>query len=340
VGEEPAPRRASRAQTASEVLGTIDRRLRRGTEVDVRRVPTGFGILDEVLGGGLSVGDLLTLGGPPGVGKTIVALQWARNIAKSGSRAVFVCYEHDPATLLTRLLALEAGEADGNERLASAVGAALARGDAERRGLAEVLSEVDGGTEALERLQAYADDLVLIRGFGRHTTLSVLRELVEPHVSSSRKTVLFVDYLQKIPERREAPTETDRVTRTVEAVKDLALDLHVPVVLISAIDSEGMRVSRIRLHHLRGASAIAFESDVVLMINDKKKAVSKVHLTYDPVRARTFGDWAVFSIEKNRGGISQFDLEFEKDFAHFRFSPDGGIVSEQLVSERIDESEL
>jgi replicative DNA helicase len=340
MGERDAGRRAGRSQTATEVLGTIDRRLRQGTELDVRWVPTGFGVLDEVLGGGLKSGELITLGGPPGVGKTIVALQWARNIAKAGNRAVFVCYEHDPATLLIRLLALEAGEVSGNERLATAVAAALARGDAERRGLAEVLAEVDGGSEALDRLQAYADDLVLVRGYGRHTSLAVLRELVQPHLSTSHQTVLFIDYLQKIPERREAANETERVTRTVESVKDVALDLHLPVVLISAIDAEGMRASRIRLHHLRGASAIAFESDIVVMINDKKDAVSKVHLTYDPIRARTFQDWAVFSIEKNRGGASQFDLEFEKDFAHFRFSPDGGIVSEQLVNERVAEQGL
>jgi hypothetical protein len=46
------------------------------------------------------------------------------------------------------------------------------------------------------------------------------------------------------------------------------------------------------------------------------------------------------SIEKNRGGPNLIDLEFRKDFRHFRFDPDGGIVSEKLVDERSDEQEI
>jgi replicative DNA helicase len=72
------------------------------------------------------------------------------------------------------------------------------------------------------------------------------------------------------------------------------------VVLLSAVDAEGMRASRLRLFHLRGSSAIAFESDVVVMMNSKEKAISKVHLTYDAVRARSFRNYVVFSVEKNR----------------------------------------
>jgi replicative DNA helicase len=94
------------------------------------------------------------------------------------------------------------------------------------------------------------------------------------------------------------------------------------------------------MYHLRGSSAIAFESDVILMLNDKHKAVSKVHLSYDPIGAQGFKDWVVMSVEKNRGGPNLIDLEFRKDFTHFRFDPRGGLVTEKLVSERMDESYL
>jgi replicative DNA helicase len=114
----------------------------------------------------------------------------------------------------------------------------------------------------------------------------------------------------------------------------------VPVVLLSAVDAEGMRANRLRMYHLRGSSAIAFESDVVLMLNSKEKAVSKIHLSYDTQRARQFRDWVVMSVEKNRGGPNLIDLEFRKDFRHFRFDPEGGIVSEKLVDERSDEQEI
>ena len=46
----------------------------------------------------------MLLGGKPGVGKTIAALQWARSMAQRGVVAVYLCFEHDEVTLLTRLL--------------------------------------------------------------------------------------------------------------------------------------------------------------------------------------------------------------------------------------------
>lgn len=330
--------RRTRVQTTSEVLEQLDTRLKSHEETDVRSVPTGFDVLDDILGGGLHPGELLLLGGPPGVGKTIAALQWARQLARRGETALFVCYEHEPTTLLVRLLGLEIGEGGGDEKLAQGLTGLLAEGDATGRGLDELLRGHPSGSQALERLRSYADRLVMVRASGAHTTLEQIDELMREHSAAGTTSVLFLDYLQKIPMQPEPAEEAEKVTRTVEGLKDLALEHHMPVVLLSAVDSEGMRASRLRLFHLRGSSAIAFESDVVVMMNSKEKAVAKVHLTYDPVRARDFRNWVVFSIEKNRGGPNLLDLEYGKDFAHFRFDPDGGIVSEKLVDERIDET--
>jgi replicative DNA helicase len=340
VASDSAHRR-TRAQSVTEVLSHLDDQLRAGDDAELRSVPTGFGILDDILGGGLRTGELLLLGGPPGVGKTITALQWAREVARSGRTAIFACYEHEPTTLLVRLLGLEAGEVGGEaDAFARDLSSLLAEGDASGRGLEVVLDEHSGGHDALERVKKYADRLVLVRASGAHTTTEEMAALVEQHRLGGKGAVLFVDYLQKIPLQPEPSTESEKVTRTVEAMKDLALEYHVPVILLSAVDAEGMRASRLRMYHLRGSSAIAFESDVVLMMNSKEKAVSKIHLSYDTVRARGFRDWVVVSIEKNRGGPNLIDLEFRKDFRHFRLDPDGGLVTEKLVDERSDEQDL
>ena len=43
----------------------------------------------------------------------------------------------------------------------------------------------------------------------------------------------------------------------------------------------------------------------------------------------------LMSIEKNRNGVDQLDLEFRKHFENNRFDTDGGRVAEELVDERI-----
>lgn len=58
------------------------RRLGELREADVRRLPTGIGELDRVLGGGLVPGSVVLMGGPPGIGKSTLLLQ----VAGSGDR--------------------------------------------------------------------------------------------------------------------------------------------------------------------------------------------------------------------------------------------------------------
>jgi len=336
--EPSAFHRSARVTSVGDALSELDTGLRAHTTREVRTIPTEFAVLDDVLGGGLHGGELLMLGGPPGVGKTIMGLQWARNMARSGHRAIFVCYEHEPITLITRLLALEAGEVGGDENAGREIERALDLADATGRGLDEAMIDNQAGRDALEQLRSYQENLVLVRASGSHTTVDEIRALVTPQVEASDSAALFIDYLQKIPLLPEPDTESEKVTRTVEMMKDLALDLQVPAVMLSAVDAEGMRANRIRLYHLRGSSAIAFESDVVLMLNDKQRAVSKIHLSYDPIGAREFKRWVVASVEKNRGGPNLIDLQFRKDFGHFRFDPEGGIVTEKMVDERMDEA--
>jgi replicative DNA helicase len=339
--DELAPHRRTRSQSVSEVLEELEQGLLTPNEVALRSVPTGYKLLDDMLGGGLHRGDLVLLGGPPGVGKTIAALQWARAVARAGHKAIFACYEHEPLTLLTRLLALEIGELGIiDDAFTRDLLSLMEEGDATGRGMDSVLQERPGATEALGQVREYADRLILVRASGAQTTTAQLADLVTEHRSAGETAVLFVDYLQKIPLQPEPATESEKVTRTVEALKDLALERRLPVVLLSAVDAEGMRANRLRLFHLRGSSAIAFESDVILMLNSKEKAVSKVHLAYNTKGARSFRDWVVMSVEKNRGGPNLVDLEFRKDFRHFRFDPEGAIVTDKLVDERLDEQEL
>ena len=76
VREQISARRGSGApRTVFSVLAGLDEDLRSGQGKTFLPISTGFQALDHTLGGGVRAGDLILVGGSPGVGKTIAALQ-------------------------------------------------------------------------------------------------------------------------------------------------------------------------------------------------------------------------------------------------------------------------
>lgn len=292
--------------------------------------PTGFQPLDDVLGGGIRAQDLVLVGGRPGVGKTVASLQWARWMAMQGHTAIYVCYEHSPHSLLGRLLALELGSlARPDEVVELTRLRTIAQEVALGAAPAEALTTDPLGEEAYHRLQVYGPRLRLVQGSGIRTGVSELARIVSTHRDGS--TALFVDYLQKIPALIDVRNDEERTAHLTEQLKELAMVAEVPVVAMAASDRDGLTSRRLRLHHLRGSTALAHEADIAILLNEKAVSVSKSHLAFDPVRAEQFKRWVVFSVEKNREGAPDMNLEFRKDLANYRFDPQGGFVNEALV---------
>jgi replicative DNA helicase len=322
--------------TLASVLEQTDAALRAGRSAAPRVWPTGFDPLDAYLSGGLRAGELTLLGGPQGLGKTTWALQVMRNIAVAGSAVSYFSFEHDEQTLLERLICIESGERDGIEGLKlRQVRQALEAVDV-KADLAGRLERFPGGRDAVKAVAAWADSVGLHRSSGTSTSVEVIRSSVDEAKKAGGSPVVVVDYLQKVAVPGRDISEVDRVTVVVEGLKDLALDLEVPVLAIVAADLEGVVAGkRMRVHHLRGSSALAYEADAVLLLNNKFDVVARQHLVYDIGNVERFRDWAVLSIEKNRTGLDHIDLEFRKRFDQGRFDNVGQPVKEQLIDERV-----
>jgi replicative DNA helicase len=319
------------------VLDRTDDAVRQGEAAGAAVFATGFTPLDGYLGGGLRSGELVLLGGPQGLGKTTMALQMARNVAVSGRDVVYFSFEHDDVTMLIRLVALEAGLRDGPDAVTlREVRHAIDATDASPDGLAGRLAGLGGGADAVKTVGTYADHILVNRASGKDTTSAVIRDLVAACIAEGRgRPLVVVDYVQKVAVPGVAD-EHERSTQVVESLKDLALELDVPVVGIVAADKEGLAGNgRLRIFHLRGSSALAYEADVVLMLNDKYDVVARHHLVYDVGNAERFRSFVVMTIEKNRSGLDRIDMEFRKVFEQGRFDTDGNIVTEQLMDERV-----
>nr|MBA2571025.1 AAA family ATPase [Chloroflexota bacterium] len=329
-------------RSTAEVLQTLAHKVAVGSVEQYQPVPLGFTPLDKTIGGGLRAGELLLIGGAQGTGKTTMAVQMARNIVLGGQASVlYIYFEHDEEYLLNRIIAMESVLESLPQKTTGVklqdvrreiLGTWLAQGSENAD-----LSQNPRLRPALERIARYGQNLYLLRGSQTTSTVENMATLVKRYkeLSGDRRLVVFVDYMQKVPVIPEPNTETEKVTSIVNGLKDLALSMDVPMVSIVAADKEGLKASRLRNHHLRGSSAINYEADIILILNEKYQIVAKVNIEFNPYQAQRFRDWVICTIEKNRGGQNAVDLEFQKHFEFSCFDANGRTVQEKVIEERL-----
>jgi replicative DNA helicase len=324
------------AATLSQVMQEVDY-LREGENSHLKPLATGFNPLDDVLNGGLRPGELMIVGGAFGVGKTIFALQVARNVAlhHQESRAIYVCYEHDRAHLLSRLLCLESAERGYRDDALTLRRLSQMAQNSQHGGIMSQLRAIPRYAPLVRGLESYAERLVLVKAGGRNATLEQISEWVTQHADAGRPCLLVVDYLQKIPAGNGLQEEADVTTYLTQGLKELALETGARVLAIAAADREGLKSRRMYLSDLRGSSALQYEADVGLIFNNKYAIVSREQMIYNLHQADAMRNWVVVSVEKNRAGRTAVDMEFLRDPAHFRIFADGDYVRDRLVDEKV-----
>ena len=311
-------------RSMQEICGEFETQIRQGRLDGYLPTPTGFSQLDEWLGGGLQAYNLMLVGGPQNVGKTVWALQVARNVAAGGGAAFLLEYEHDEVHMLHRLVCMESKLAAGPEAgvsIADIREAIVRRGDElagkpHAQGLQAVLSDYPAARRAWDNIGRYFDRLFVVKGHPMKTTLDVIDTYLEWFREGyGLKTVLLVDYLQKVPWSLERVDmdKGEQVTLVTEGLKNLSLQHGVPIVAVSAMDVEGLKADRARVEDLAGGATTKYEPDAVLMLNPRWR------WDEDAVRGQV-----VFSVEKNRSGPTGVEVEHYLHGPHFAFWPTEG----------------
>ncbi len=330
TGEPKATASEASVTTLTQTLSQSDQLLRSGGTAG-RVWSTGFFPLDQHLTGGLRGGELVLLAGIQGLGKTTFALQLARNVAAAGRPVLYVCYEHSQVQLAERLLILEAGLKGGSTAITmdEARSALDAIGEG---GYRERLGDRPEVLQALDHLELVGERLHILTARADTTTLADIKHAAQN--LEDGPPLLVVDYLQKVTLGEDVDEEV-RIARVATGLKDLALDLEVPVVAIAAVERRSGESRRARVSDLKGSVTLGYEADIIMMLNEKYDVVARHHLMYDSVNAERFHDWMVCSIDKNRSGESHIDIEFRKRFARGHYDPHGAIVNEKLVDDRV-----
>ena len=338
--------------SVTEVLSEWQRSADEGELAEFRALPTGFMPLDELLNGGLRPGELAVLGGPYGVGKTVLGLQIARNAALSdeGTKALYICYEHDRTHLLSRLLCLESVEQGRRSGTIGSYGDGTPGQDLTMRKLAALAAAPTGASNlfytlrtdarystVLHALRRYGDRLILVRASGATTGLDEIAGWIEAARTPGTESVLVVvDYLQKIVvDRAQCGDEDQATTFLMHGLKEMALAHQIQMLVIAAADRAGLQGQRMRFADMRGSSAMQYETDIGLVLNNKFDIVSREHLVYNISDAEAMRNRVVLTLEKNRAGRHAVDLEYVFDAPHFRFQTNGDFVRERLMDGKL-----
>ena len=235
-------------EESSAVGGALER--------GVAPIPSGFTVVDQILGG-LHRSDLIVVAGRPAMGKSSLAMSIVRSAAGFGATAAVFSLEMSRDQLVLRLLSGETGVDSHLLRLGM-------YSEANERRVVDAVG-------ALSDLPVYIDDNPL------STVVDVRSKSRRLHMERGLDMIV-VDYLQLIESangrNQNRVQEIGEITRSLKA---LARDLNVPVVAVSQLSrAVEMRQShRPQLSDLRESGSIEQDADVVMFIYRDDKYISE-----------------------------------------------------------------
>lgn len=263
---------------------------RRAESGELPGIATGFYDLDEMLGGGVSPGDLMVVAGRPSMGKSLFAHTLAYNIAKlHEAPALIFSLEMTKQQILFRFLSREA-------KLSTV---AIRAGALNQRQWADL---IEAGS-AVSQVKLLLDDspcpsIFEIRSKARQVTAQY-----------GSPKLIVIDYLQLMVDGSDMRL-VQRVGELTRQLKLLAKECNVAIILVSQLnrDVEGQNNKRPSLSHLRDSGRIEEDADIVLGIYRDAY--------YNPETVDTNVAEIIFLKQRN-GPLGAVKLLFDGEYSQF-----------------------
>lgn len=212
-------------------------------------IPSGLIDLDKILGG-FKPGEVTVIAGRPSMGKSTLATNIALHAALEHAKSVAIfSYETDAEQIAMNLIAM----------LTPADTFKMRHGD-----LPQSTWEQFG--PVAERLAPLKIEIPDVAGFDALKIRSFSRMC---KARPNGLDLVIVDYIGLVrPMRDVEPNRQQQVAATSRALKEIATELKVPVIVLSQLNraSDGRTDNRPTLSDLRESGAIEQDADVVLLL--------------------------------------------------------------------------
>jgi len=220
----------------------------KGRDGEMTGVPTGFKELDD-LTNGLHAGQMIVVAARPAMGKSTLALDFARASAiKHNQPAIFFSLEMGKTEIAMRLLS-----AEGQIPLQK-----LRKGDLDSRDWTTLASTRGRINDA----PLYVDD-------SPNMTLVEIRAKCRRLKQRVGLRMIIIDYLQLMTSGKRVESRQQEVSEFSRALKLMAKELQVPVIALSQLNrgSEQRQDKRPMVSDLRESGSIEQDADMVILLH-------------------------------------------------------------------------
>ncbi|MFA6198506.1 MAG: replicative DNA helicase [Patescibacteria group bacterium] len=236
----------------TEAFDRMDELHREGGKL--RGISTGFIDLDNLLAG-FQKSDLVIVAARPSVGKTSLALDFARQIAVKAKASVGIfSLEMSKEQLIDRLLCSEARVSLWK----------LRTGKLSDQGEQDDFTNIGHAMGKLSEAKIFIDDSATANVMEIRTKARRLQ-------SEHGLDVLILDYLQLMEGRGLGDNRVQEVAEITRGLKAVARELNIPVIALSQL-SRAVELNKPaipKLAHLRESGSIEQDADVVMFIYRK-----------------------------------------------------------------------
>ncbi len=247
-------------------------------------IPTGFVDLDK-LTGGLVPKDLIVLAARPGMGKSALAINVMKNVARNGHSSLMFSLEMGTGQVVQRILSNES-----DIHLHKIRGGYLSK---------ENWDQILSASNDLGNDSIFIDDSPSLK-------LGELRIRTKKYLTKFDLKFIIVDYLQLVQVDKQGRSRENEVAEISRGLKAISKDFNIPVLAISQLSRavEQREDKTPRLADLRESGAIEQDADIVIFIYRNKDI--------DPIKT-------LLRVAKHRNGrTGTIHLNFYEDIQKFR----------------------
>jgi replicative DNA helicase len=240
-------------------------------------ITSGLKSLNNATGGWRN-SNLIIVAARPGVGKTSLALHFAKMAAKAGSWVNFYGLEMKSSDLMRIMISGESsitrsrlrdGQIDGDD-----------------------WKLINNSLTNFEKLPIRWNDYAGL-------TSSIIRSNTTRNRKAGKCDLIIIDYLQLVKPFDKKAIREQQISEISRTLKEIALAENIPVICLSQLNRAAAG-EKPQLHHLRESGAIEQDADIVIF-PWRNESDSRFYISIAKNRRGTTGDIEIFANEEMTG---------------------------------------